>query len=408
MTVRIPRPRRATCLSLLFAVIPLALAVIVGCSSRQQINNPPEQIVVKPWANVGEAVPSRDGDVDTVSGLSQVLAGKPPTLNPGRPLNVLVLSGGGKYGAFTAGALGGWTQTGARPTFDIATGISSGAVVATLGFLGPKYDKQLAEDFTKLRRSDLFRWQPIRGFLSGTGLMTSEPLQKILEREVNDEFMADLCQAHFEGRRLYIGTGNMLTNRFTVWDLGAIACCGRPDAKCMVRKILLASCSVPGAVRPVEFNVEVNGVCYTEWHGDAGNMAQAFVRSPVAIPPGSNFWTLSAGKVYRDQLQKGPTVLGLLGAAISNSLYSLFRSDLIKLYALCAVTKSNFKLLVLPQEFHGETSSAAFDPAELTRLYELGFQLGARGEEAWLKTPPDTLPGEANPPRTGLQFVTPR
>jgi hypothetical protein len=238
--------------------------------------------------------------------------------------------------------------------------------------------------------------------------MSAAPLERILEREVNDELLADLCQAHTEGRRLYIGTGSTLTNRFVVWDLGAIACSGRPDATLLVRKILLASCSVPGIIKPVEFNVEVNGVCYTEWHGDAGNLAQAFVRSPAAIPPGSNFWILSAGKVYRDQLQKGPTVFGLLGAAISNSLYSLFRADLMKLYALCAVTQSHFKLLVLPQDFHGETSSAAFDPAELTRMFWQGYQMAAGGDEVWLTTPPDTLPGEANPPRTGFQFVTPR
>jgi hypothetical protein len=406
MRVRIPtKLSRASSIAFLYYFIPLALALALGCSNKN-VNIAPEQIVVRPWMNFGEPVPSRDGDVDTVTGLSQVLAGKPPVRAPGKPLNVLVMSGGGKYGAFTAGAMAGWTQSGTRPTFDIATGISSGAVLATLAFLGPKYDDRLTVNFTTLKRADLFRWQPIRGLLTGTGLMTAEPLERILDREVNEELLADLRQAHSEGRRLYIGTGNSLTNRFTVWDLGAIACSGRPDAATLVRKVLLASCSVAGVIKQVEFKVEVNGVCYDEWHGDAGNFAQAFVRSPVSIPSGSNFWVLSAGKVYRDQLEKGPTVFGLLGAAISNSLYSLFRADLIKLYALCAVTQSNFKLLVLPQEFHGQTSSAAFDPAELTRMYWLGYQMAASGEQVWLTTPPDTLPGEASPPRIGLQFIT--
>jgi hypothetical protein len=406
MNVRTLRWSRVPGFTTLLSLIPLALAVVFGCSNKS-VNIPPENIVAKPWLNVGEASPSHDADVETVSGLSQVLAGKPPTHLPGQPLNVLVMSGGGKYGAFTAGALAGWTQSGTRPTFDIATGISSGAVTATLAFLGPKYDHLLAENFTTLKRSDLFRWQPIRGLIKGTGLMTSEPLERILDRDVNEALMADLCEAHMSGRRLYIGTGNILTNRFAVWDLGAIACSGRPDALKLIRKILLASCSVPGVVRPVEFQVEVNGVCYTEWHGDAGNFAQAFVRSPGRIPAGSTFWVLSAGKVYRD-IQKKPTVFGLLGAAISNSLYTLFRADLIKLYALCAVTNSNFKLLVMPQDFHGETSSAAFDPAELTRMYWLGYQMAAGGCDVWLTTPPDTLSGEATPPRVGLEFITQR
>jgi hypothetical protein len=407
MTVRQAWRSRKAALNILLGAVPLALAVVVGCSSRT-LNSPPEQLIDKPWLNAGEVAPGRDGDVDTVTGLSELLAGKPPTVAaPGRPLNVLVMSGGGKYGAFTAGALVGWSQTGTRPQFDIATGISSGATIAALAFLGPKYDHKLETNYTNLVRSDLFTWRPVRGLVTGTGLMSSEPLEKILEREVDCEFMKDLCAAHGEGRRLYVGTGNILTNRFAVWDLGAIACSGRPDAMLMVRKILLASCSVPGVVKPVEFKVEVNGTCYTEWHGDAGNFSQAFVRSPAGITANSNVWVLSAGKVYRDPVQKKPTVFSQIGAAVSNSLYSLFRADLIKLYALCTVTHSNFKLLAMPQDFHAETSSAAFDPQELKQLYKLGLDMGSHGPEVWRTTPPDTMPHEATPPRTGLQFVTP-
>ena len=35
---------------------------------------------------------------------------------------MLCVSGGGKYAAFTAGALCGWTSSGTRPEFDVATG----------------------------------------------------------------------------------------------------------------------------------------------------------------------------------------------------------------------------------------------------------------------------------------------
>jgi hypothetical protein len=409
MTVRFPRQRLDLGFTLLFYLVPLLLAVLVGCSVNRPLNVSvaPESVVDKPWLNVGEASPSRNGEVESVAGLSQVLAGKPPTLLPGRPLNILVMSGGGKYGAFTAGALAGWTQSGNRPVFDVATGISSGAVTAAMAYLGPKYDERLGVYFTTLQRSDLFKFDLIHGLKSGRGLMTSEPLEKILERELTEELMADMRAAHESGRRLYIGTGNILTNRFTVWDLGAIACSGRPDATYLVRKILLASCSPPGLVMPVEFNVTVNGVCYREWHADAGNFAQAFVRSPIGIPAGTNFWVLSAGKNYRDEVQKKPTIFGLTGAGISNSLYSLFRADALNVYALCAVTHSNFRLLALPQEFHAETSSAAFDPQELKRMYWEGYNLAMQGGEVWAATPPDTLPHEATPARTGFDFVTP-
>jgi hypothetical protein len=397
------RDRRA--FGLLVTLIPLALAIVLGCAGRE-LNNPPDALIGKPWTNVGDVTPSMDGDVQAAVGLAEVLAGQPPTHVPGRPLNVLAMSGGGKYGAFTAGVLTGWTATGTRPKFDVATGISSGAVTAVMAFLGPKYDRKLSRYFTTLTRQDLFKLRPVRGLIAGTGIMSPDPLEQILAREINDEALADLRAAHTEGRRLYIGTGNVLTNRFVVWDLGAIACSGRPDAPVLIRKILLASCSVPGIVAPVEFDVEVNGVRYHEKHADAGNMAQAFVRTPNGLTPDSTVWILSAGKLYRDPLREPPRVFGLIGGAVSNSLYALFRADLMKAYALCAVSGAQFRLIVLPQDVPVQTSSFAFDPAELTRLYWLGYQMGA-GTGMWHTSPPDTLPGENSAPRIGLQFVAP-
>ncbi len=54
----------------------------------------------------------------------------------GRKYNVLALSGGGSNGAFSAGVINAWTATGTRPSFDIVTGISTGALIATFAYLG--------------------------------------------------------------------------------------------------------------------------------------------------------------------------------------------------------------------------------------------------------------------------------
>jgi hypothetical protein len=64
-------------------------------------------------------------------------------------------------------------------------------------------------------------------------------------------------------------------------------------------------------------------------------------------------------------------------------------------------------LLALPQDFEVSTSAFAFDPSELVRLYWIGYQMAAGGEQNWRHTPPDTLPGEYNPPRVGLHFIAP-
>src|SRR5262249_33880846 len=58
-----------------------------------------------------------------------------PRIKPNE-LNALTLSGGGSSGAFGAGILTGWSETGTRPQFDVVTGISTGSLIAPFAFLG--------------------------------------------------------------------------------------------------------------------------------------------------------------------------------------------------------------------------------------------------------------------------------
>lgn len=387
---------------LLALAVPLALAATVGClGSKHSI--PPEPVAEKVWLNAGQTEDYHSDAGDAVSGLALAMQGDAPDRPADKPINVVCVSGGGKYAAFTAGALCGWTASGDRPKFDVATGVSSGAPTALLAFLGPKYDYQLADLFLNLDRSDLYVWRPIRGLVTGSGLMSSRPLYRLLDRKLNESVLADLRAAHAEGRRLFIATSNVRTHKMVVWDVGAIACSGRPDAGELVRKVILAACSIPGLVPPVEFDVTVNGVRYTELHADAGNLAQVFVRTCGPLPPGSSVWVLSAGKTHPNCAKGTPRVLESMVMAVSTTLYALFRADTLRLYALCGVTRSRFRMLAIPNGFEGRTNSMAFSHEESRRMYVIGYQLAANN--TWETQPPDTAPGEVSPPRTGFEFV---
>ncbi|MDB5311697.1 MAG: hypothetical protein JWO38_5899 [Gemmataceae bacterium] len=395
------------CPAVFAALAAAAVAAVVGCSGRSWVN-PPADVLDRTWANrrpTPDTYP--DQDATTVAGLHAAFSqGQLPPVAPGRPLNVLVLSGGGKYGAYTAGVLCGWTANGTRPSFDVVTGISSGALTAVDAFLGPKYDGRLAAVYNSIRPSDLFRPRPLRGLLFGSEFATAEPLDRLLARELDDTAMADLRQAHCEGRRLFVATGNLTTLRPVIWDLGAVATSGRPDADALVRRILLAACSIPGYAPAVEFEVEVNGVRYKERHGDGGSIVQAFVRTPNGLPPGSDVYVLTAGKVYRDSLTEKPRVLKVIGATVSSTLYALYRDDAMKVYALCEVSGAKFHLVAMPRDVNVRPGSMTFDTAELRHLFAVGYQAGVNGI-AWRSTPPGTEPGETITPRTGLEFVVP-
>ena len=76
------------------------------------------------------------------------------------PQNILVLSGGDAHGAFGCGVLAGWRDAPAnpRPEFDVVTGVSTGALMATFAFLGDLQDDAvLREVYLHVRDKDIFQ-----------------------------------------------------------------------------------------------------------------------------------------------------------------------------------------------------------------------------------------------------------
>src|SRR4029077_3513839 len=100
------------------------------------------------------------------------------SIHPNR--NILCLSGGGSFGAYSAGVLVGWSERGDRPNFDVVTGISTGALIAVPAFLGPTYDEHMRQFYTTLKNDDLFKMRFVLG-LFGEALADTSPLKRRIE-----------------------------------------------------------------------------------------------------------------------------------------------------------------------------------------------------------------------------------
>ena len=87
-----------------------------------------------------------------------------------------------------------------------------------------------------------------------------------------------VAKKHAAGRRLFVGTSNMDTEEFVIWNMGQIASSNRPDKLKRYRNVLLASSSVPVLFPPVYFEIEVDGKKYYEMHMDGGAQSQLFLR----------------------------------------------------------------------------------------------------------------------------------
>ena len=196
---------------------------------------------------------------------------------PMPPANFLAISGGGENGAYGAGLLCGWSETGTRPEFKLVTGVSTGALTAPFAFLGPAYDQQLKDVYTTITAKDVLEERGIFAAIWNDAMADNAPLQNLVAKYVNADMLATIAAEHRKGRNLLIGTTNLDARRGVIWDIGKIAEYGTPEALELVRKILVASAAIPGAFPPMMIDVEANGTKYQEMHVDGGASAQVFV-----------------------------------------------------------------------------------------------------------------------------------
>ena len=96
------------------------------------------------------------------------------------PANFLAVSGGGDNGAFGAGLLKGWSDHGDRPTFKGVTGVSTGALIAPLAFLGSEYDDVLSEAYTEITQDDIFESRGLLAGLVSDALSATSPMSRLI------------------------------------------------------------------------------------------------------------------------------------------------------------------------------------------------------------------------------------
>ena len=142
-----------------------------------------------------------------------------PSFKNDRTYVLLAIPGGAANGAYGAGLLSGWSESGTRPVFKVVTGISTGAIMAPIAFLGSKYDDKLKKFYTKYSTKNIAR---IR-ILFINSFADTRPLERLIERYFDAELVKDVAVEYNKGRRLYIGTANLDAQRLVIWDMGKIA-----------------------------------------------------------------------------------------------------------------------------------------------------------------------------------------
>ncbi len=339
----------------------------------------------RPLTVAGDAALVADAQVRETDASGRPLrsAEVPPTLD-GRH-DVLLLSGGGSDGAFGAGVLVGWTESGKRPKFDIVTGVSTGALMATLAFLGPRHDPDLRRLYTEITTKQVLKSRGVIGLLGGGGYFAATPLEKMIETTVDDRMLDEVAAEWRTGRRLYVATTDLDRGVTVTWDMGRIANSKSPYRATLYRNVLAASAAIPGVFRPSYLPAPQG----TAMHVDGGVKTAVLFRSYMIDPDGEaqHVWTIVNGQI-RWETDDGPAkanVDTVLPRTISEMLRTITWRSVYRVYVMARNGDAAYHLAYVPDDVP-ETNPIQFIPAEMARLFEAGRKIGLAG--AWQAEPP--------------------
>lgn len=317
-----------------------------------------------------------------------------------KPHAYLAISGGGENGAFGVGILTGWTATGTRPEFTLVTGISTGALIAPFAFLGPDYDDRLVEAYMTLSGAELVKPRSIFAALT-TDAFADAGLKPHIARFIDQKVVDAIADAHNKGRRLYIGTANLDALRPVMWNIGAIAASGNPEAVSLIRTIMLASASLPGIFPPQYIQVTIDGKAYDEIHVDGGTCSQVFlyplgmdlklIGKRLRVKGKPRAYVIRNAKLAADwKPVDPPQTLSIAARATTSLIRTQGIGDLYRIFLETQRDGIDFFWTHMPDDVELE-SSESFTSDYMDKLIKIGQRLMTSGQ-AWETAPPGYAP----------------
>jgi hypothetical protein len=242
-------------------------------------------------------------------------------------INILIISGGGDWGAFGAGFLKGWRAVPAGPMalpqFDVVTGVSTGALIAPFAFLGDEASVDAVVNLYRNPGGDLVKPRSWLSLLRGSSSYAEVPgLERKLNSTLDISRLQRIAAGGDDGRVLPVNLTNIDTQEMKVWNLVAEAQRAVQSGSTQrMEQVLLASSAVPGVFPPRQ----IDGVLYVDG-GLTGNILiggpqaradkETFVATWLATYPQLAMPKIRYWIIFNNELRWPPTTVPERMAAV--------------------------------------------------------------------------------------------
>ena len=305
-------------------------------------------------------------------------------LKRGHALNILSISGGGQNGAFGAGFLIGWRESGQRPEFDAVGGVSTGALLATHALLGtPSDDATLEEMYTTITKDNIYQDRGLIEIISGAdSLRDTAPLRALIAKYITAKTLKRVTAAFKENRLLVVGTTNVDYGQTWIWNMSLIARDGKLD---LYRKVLLASASFPIVFPPVE----IDGHLFVDGAARSNLVVPGMGGITKSKPPlhgKGNVFIINNGRLNHPPEALRRALGDVAATTISVMMDQSMQTALTRSYFGTQFLGYAFNMAAIPDSVGIGKDPLAFDPKQMRAAFDAGRTM-AKQANPWKGAP---------------------